>query len=353
MPATERRVLGWLRNYSAPGIAIAGCNIPQRRGRTSYEADLVVITPETCAVIEVKGLTTDNGGQLNCPANGRWNIDNLPDDPVHVRKGDTSPLDQVTGRMYDLKHLTEQAGGQGLFIAGLVLVIPRNAEVTLNKGPMPTGRDVLLGNNPAGLLGWLRAAARRREAPWTAELVVAVLKSLGITDTTISYEQLLAQGFPTHRAPDLDPYRPDIAAPWEPLPPAAVYPTASEPTSTGRTVITNPDLGRTDSRTDDYTDYIVPFAAQPAKHGGRTPARSALLAVAVFGALIGGLWYITEGRSSEASDPAPTTNSITEQSPAPEQAPAPAPALEPVTEAPPPPPAPAPKGCYPFQTNCG
>jgi len=60
IPPTERIVLDWLRTwngaYTIGGVAISGCYLPdRRRGRRATEADLVVITPHACVVIEVKG----------------------------------------------------------------------------------------------------------------------------------------------------------------------------------------------------------------------------------------------------------------------------------------------------------
>ncbi|MEV6281060.1 nuclease-related domain-containing protein [Nocardia sp. NPDC051832] len=362
IPGTERRVIGWLRNHDAPGLVISGCQIEDRRSQRTYEADLVVLTPETCAVVEVKGMLTEDSGTMKCPANGRWSMPGVPGDPVHVRTGDTSPLDQVTGRMYDLKHLVEEAGGQGLFVAGLVLVLPaRGAEVTLDKGPMPTGRDVLVG--PAGMMGWLRGTARRKESPWTAEVVLAVLQRLGVT--AVTHAQLLAHGFPSHTptAPPtsgrdvIDPFAPDYSFARRPPtsfprpePISMPTPPAQKPEP-----IDNPDLGRTDSYKPG--EYAVPFPQLLAETSSRrSRARSAAIAAVVFAMIAGGIWAVTDIKDSEASDsPTPATTSLTEQ-PTTSAEQAPPPETEPVVvEAPPAAPAPAPvpsRGCFPFQPNC-
>ncbi|MGW4774190.1 nuclease-related domain-containing protein [Nocardia sp. NPDC004278] len=359
MPGTEKRVVGWLQSHSAnPAIAISGCYIPDRRGRRSEEADLVVITPQTCFVIEVKGILKRASGVLTCPINARWHLSDVDGDPVHVRAGDNNPMDQVTGRMYDLKALAEQAGGHDLFVAGLVLVIPQyRTTVTLNKGPMPVGRDVLLGDRPNELLAQLYRAARRSETPWTADLVLKLLAALDIRDDAVSYTKLLGLGFPSEHAPAAGQEQAPVAeTSWDPPPPTIMSPPVTyADVDAGRTVIENRDLGRTDTYTADdlNDDYAVPFTASNSSgsRGRRTPVRSAVLAATVFAAIGCGLWYVTDSSNSDASDNSPSPSSVTEQSPAPEQAQAPE--LAPVTEAAPPPAAPAPAhGGFPFQQGC-
>ncbi|MFE2994012.1 hypothetical protein ACFXG4_03220 [Nocardia sp. NPDC059246] len=80
VPGTEKEVPDWLRiwngdyrigDYRIGGIAISGCYIPDRRpghSGNATEADLVIITPQLCVVIQVEGLTEPVDGQMTCPA---------------------------------------------------------------------------------------------------------------------------------------------------------------------------------------------------------------------------------------------------------------------------------------------
>ena len=88
----EQAVVDSLVNSSLPGVAVSGCYIPHRRGKGAGEADLLVVTPYSCTVVEVKGLRERVSGELSCSANSRWSLPGVTGDPVHVRGGDTNPL---------------------------------------------------------------------------------------------------------------------------------------------------------------------------------------------------------------------------------------------------------------------
>ncbi|MEU7631792.1 nuclease-related domain-containing protein [Nocardia sp. NPDC049220] len=345
IPGTERQVIDWLRTDAIPGIAVSGCRIPSRhRGRNrSEEADLVVFTPQTVAVIEVKGIRKRVGGVLYSPVNGRWAMAGIVGDPVHVRASDTNPLDQASERMYDLKHVIEQVGdGQGAFVSALVTVMPiPGFPITLERGPipMPTGCEILLGAGPRELHEWFGRAARRREAPWTVERVFAVLAALG-DHREISIADLLAAGFISkHSRHDQrsveNPRNPIFAAP---APPADVNSTADH--SATRTAEAN---------TVNYSEYRPGLASVPTARSH--PFRSLVVAAAALIVVGGGLWWFAAGAESGTArtdnhTPA-VTSSVTEPlSPTPPPIPEAAP-----TQTPPPPP-PRRAGCYPFQKNC-
>lgn len=345
MSGPEQKAINWLRSRKSPGIAISGCYIPDR-GR-SYEADLVVITPESSVVIEVKGILERIGGTLSCPVNSRWSLPGIDGDPVHVRTGDTNPLDQVAAGMFGLKRLAEQVGGeQGLFVAGLVLVVPSpGAAVRLDKGltPMPTGRDVLRGTDSSELMAWFDRSARRRETPWTAELVLDVLAALGISDAA-SHTDLLAEGFPTHQAMPADPYSAVTG-----MPPLAASPPPA--TIIGGHTSDRVDLGRT-GRDDDFPAPYTPGAesSYAAPRRRRSPRRSAVLAAAAFAVVGCGVWYLADSGSQSAHQD--TSDQQTAPSSIAEPPPSPTPEPPPPTQAPPPVAPSTSHGCYPFQTNC-
>lgn len=356
MSGAEKAVTAWLRDHDRPGIALSGCYIPDRHGR-AYEADLVLITPETCAVVEVKGMGPGAAGTLKATANGIWTLDGDPA-ALHVRGGDTNPLDQVSGRVFDFKRVVEDsAGATGSFVSGLVLVVPSaTAEVTLDKGPMPTGRDVLLGDGPGPLLDWLAATARRFTPVWTADLVLAVLEALDLADS-VTREDLLDQGFPDAiepPAPAPRPATPRPAGPVAPLPRPAASGGSPRPTRM------NTDLGRTDS---DFaavapvtSSWYVPSApGDRADAGDRRESNSrssrlpvlAAVAVVAWTALVGGGVWVVATRESPADSQQPQPASSVAEVPVVEITPEPPWGEIPATAH-----APIPPPCYPLQPNC-
>ncbi|MGW4739173.1 NERD domain-containing protein [Nocardia xishanensis] len=208
IPRSEQRVLEWMRTWTGQyvivGLAISGCYIPERdhRGR-AQEADLLVITPRAVVVLEVKGMAPDaSAGTLTVQANGRWRLSGFEGDPIHVREQDTSPFDQVTNNVFNLKALVSSRHPDA-FVDGLVVVVPpRESTVTLNVESRRHGCGVVLGSTPGELRAWFHRTAGRRFV-WTAEDVHALLEELNFGDK-VSIEELVAEGFPRERKPLLD-----------------------------------------------------------------------------------------------------------------------------------------------------
>ncbi|MEV6389023.1 nuclease-related domain-containing protein [Nocardia xishanensis] len=208
MPRSEQRVLEWMRTWTGQyvivGLAISGCYIPERdhSGR-AQEADLLVITPRAVVVLEVKGMAPDaSAGTLTVQANGRWRLSGFEGDPIHVREQDTSPFDQVTNNVFNLKALVSKRHPDA-FVDGLVVVVPpRESTVTLNVESRRHGCGVVLGSTPGELRAWFHRTAGRRFV-WTAEDVHALLEELNFGDK-VTVEGLVAEGFPRERKPLLD-----------------------------------------------------------------------------------------------------------------------------------------------------
>ncbi|MGV9674953.1 NERD domain-containing protein [Nocardia sp. NPDC003482] len=226
IPPTERMVLDWLRGwngtYKIVGVAVSGCYVPDRRGGTrADETDLVVITPEACVVVEVKGITAPVGGILDCPPGGPWTLEGFDGSPLHVRAGDQNPLDQVSGAMYGLKNLTKRLGLE-TFVSGLVLIMTQpGQEITLRKEQSRTGMDVLVAD-PAELRAWFRRAARRKSVRG-AEQTHALLEALNF-GRSLTIADLVAEGFdsespaPQHDWPTQPPHPSDQSPPITRLP---------------------------------------------------------------------------------------------------------------------------------------
>ncbi|MEV6276864.1 NERD domain-containing protein [Nocardia sp. NPDC051832] len=382
MPYSEQRAVTWLQSwtgtYQIPGIAVSGCYIPDRRGR-NIEADLVVITPEAAATIEVKGAVAEaTSGILTCKANGRWRLSGYSGDPVHVREGDVNPLGQASASAYNLKNLAE-ARGRRVFVSALVLVVPpAQSTMTLDKGVTPTGCDVLLGSGPKELRAWFHRAAWRREKAWHAEDVHEVLQQLDLGDQ-ISLAELHAEGFPL-RPTEARPFRPAENRPYgltedRPLHPAARRPVrpaegspfrpaagfepisgpADEPSAPAAPALELPAFagagGRPTATQAAFDQRFLSsrgYGVAPAADGRRSHLRSNLAALAVLAALIGsvGVWAAATQTDKADDHRSPADTSLVHAPVAAESAP--------VSEAPP---MPAPsrvpaQGCYPFQANC-
>ncbi|MFE7740905.1 nuclease-related domain-containing protein [Nocardia sp. NPDC057455] len=362
IPPTERMVVEWMQSwndgYKITGIAISGCYVPDRSNSgDGQEADLVVITPQTCLVIEVKGMLPRVSGVLSCSTNSRWRLSGTDEEPVHVRKGDKNPIGQVSDGFYNLKACAEKAGIDE-FIAGLVLVVPYDRyPVTLEwGGPKPKGCEVRLAD-----LSSLRAyfhRAGRRETSWTAERVHTLLTALGYGEE-VTLAQLVAEGFTPERsqpksvasepssrqdAPVTRTRRPVAAdpSPVTPLPPARPSAPPASP-AVDRPV----DTGRFATDAVDHPDEPITTVRTAAASSRRSHGIRALAAAAVVAVIVGGVWVLAQTRTDTA-EPQQTGNEVTQS------------VIEepPVTPPPPPPaeaplPAPAaPRGCYPFQPNC-
>ncbi|MFF0498323.1 NERD domain-containing protein [Nocardia aobensis] len=218
-PKTEQQVVEWLANYvTHPGIAVSGVYVPRLDGG-SAEAGLLVFTPHAVAVIEVDVLRKKARGPLSCSMNERWSAPGIHGDPVQLRGDDLNPLHQVRRPVSALRtFVADLTRGPEPFVDGLILLMPKSGNtLTLDKGPMPGGFTVLLGDSASQLYSWFgRTAQHRDRAPWTAELVVTVLTALRVDRTRDAesrrrlYADLVGEGFPTEvpsvrRDGDTDP----------------------------------------------------------------------------------------------------------------------------------------------------
>lgn len=205
-PKAQQQVVEWLANYvTQPGIAVSGVYIPRLDGG-STEADLLVFTPHAAAVIEVDALRKKTRGPLSYSMNERWSAPGIHGDPVQLRGDDPNPLHQVRRPVSALRtFVAELTRGPEPFVDGLILLIPKSGNtVTLDRGPMPAGFTVLLGDSASQLYSWFgRTAQHRDRTPWTAELVVTALTALRVDRTRDAesrrrlYAELVAEGFPT------------------------------------------------------------------------------------------------------------------------------------------------------------
>ncbi|MGW1739448.1 nuclease-related domain-containing protein [Nocardia sp. NPDC001965] len=359
----EKRVVGWLRkwegDYRVPGVAITNCFI------SGQEVDLVIITPYTTVVGEVKGVDPEaTGSVLQCTTNSRWRVPGIEGDPVTVRENDTTPYDQVRDGVFKLKAAAGQVGGSA-FVTGLVVVVPpRGSTMRLEKkSAPPPGCDVLLCNTQNPLRAWFHRAHHRSAVVWTAEQAYAVIEALEYGDRT-TIAELAEEGFPLDSSlPAVEPPAvPAVLPVPEPAPEPALPPPAATPAPehlppaepsrrVGR--ITQEPPAQAAAAPPQPTPPPAPPVSEPAGDPGHSGVRrrthlqtaAAFAAIAVVG---GGLWLLARGGGGDP-DPRETVDqqqisSITGIPPAP-----------PAAELPVPPPAPAPPAtpvCFPFQPNC-
>ncbi|WP_028477251.1 nuclease-related domain-containing protein [Nocardia sp. CNY236] len=212
MSRSERRVLDWMRTWTGPhalvGLAISGCYLPDRNGRReAQEADLVVITPTSAVVVEVKGIApAATSGVLLVQANGRWRLSGFDGDPIRVREHDGSPFDQVTTNVFNLKELVRTFLATA-FVDGLVVVVPpKESTISVQVQSQRHGCGVVLGSTPDELRSWFRDTATRRLV-WSAERVHMLLGALNLAEE-VTVDELVGDGFPREQALNATPVTP-------------------------------------------------------------------------------------------------------------------------------------------------
>ncbi|MFD7845512.1 hypothetical protein ACFV4K_21565 [Nocardia sp. NPDC059764] len=187
LSSTERTVVNWLKSWSGPhavpGIAVVQCQ----------DADVVVWTPQTCVVVGVHGFTERVTGTLSCAQDEPWTVDGEPA-PID---GDGDPLDGVHRQTMDLAgQLRSAPGRETVPVSGLVLLVPQlGSRVKLEKGDLPTGIDVLIGDGPSSLRAYFTSLAEGAPASWDAAQVGQALGALGFA-AAATYSDLVSEGFP-------------------------------------------------------------------------------------------------------------------------------------------------------------
>lgn len=369
----EKRVVGWLRkwegDYRVPGVAITNCFI------SGQEVDLVIITPYTTVVGEIKGIDPEvTGSVLQCTTNSRWRVPGSAGDPISVRDNDTTPYDQVRDGVFKLKAAAEQVGGSA-FVTGLVVVLPpRGSTMRLEKkSAPPPGCDVLLCNTQNPLRAWFHRAHHRSAVVWTAEQAYAVIEELEYGDRT-TIAELAEAGFPVDStlpaieptplvpsAPEPAPIRPlhvtpppsTPAAESVPPPPAdrgagptGAAPAEAEPARPPERPAATPPPPPAPEPRPAIEPLPAPDAADRRRSHWQTAA--AFAAIAVLG---GGLWLVARGGAADAPEPRETGDQrqISSVAEVPAAPPQPAAGVPPAPPRPAPPPTPV---CYPFQPRC-
>ncbi|MBB5915895.1 hypothetical protein BJY24_004807 [Nocardia transvalensis] len=201
LSSTERTVVNWLKSWTG-SHALSGIAVVKAHG-----ADLVVWTPKTCVVVVIKGFTERINGPLTVAETGPWTIDGHIAPLEGVQDG-TEPMTEVRDRTAEIQQVLRAAPGrEHVAVMGIVLVIPQlGTRVSLEKGAMPPGLDVVVGDGPSSLRAYFTqltdgdADTGTPAGPdtWDAAQVGQALGALGFA-AAATYSDLTAEGFPPPR----------------------------------------------------------------------------------------------------------------------------------------------------------
>ncbi|WP_330180003.1 hypothetical protein OHB26_26750 [Nocardia sp. NBC_01503] len=186
LSGTERTVVNWLKSWSGPhavpGIAIVQCQ----------DADIVVWTPQTSVVLGVHAFAERVTGTLSCAEGEPWTVDGKPA-PID---GDADPLERVRRQTMELaRQLRSAPGRENVPVSGLVLLVPQlGSRVKLEKGTLPPGIDVLIGDGPSSLRNYFTSLAEGAAPSWDAAQVGQALGALGFA-AAATYSDLVSEGF--------------------------------------------------------------------------------------------------------------------------------------------------------------
>ncbi|RDI50801.1 hypothetical protein DFR68_105278 [Nocardia mexicana] len=238
LSSTERTVVNWLKSWTG-AHALSGIAVVKAHG-----ADMIVWTPTTCVVVVVKGFTERMNGALNAADTAPWTVDGHIAPLEGVQDG-TEPMAEVRARTAEIAHLLRGAPGrEQVAVMGIVLVIPQlGTRVSLEKGHLPEGLDVVVGDGPSSLRAYFTRisgggdsgttgeAAPAGPAPgdpatWDAAQVSQALGALGFA-AAATYSDLTAEGFPPPRG-DRTRSHP---APEAPVPPVTAAPPGAPPST--------------------------------------------------------------------------------------------------------------------------
>ncbi|MFI5775766.1 hypothetical protein [Nocardia sp. NPDC051570] len=194
LSATERTVVNWLKSWTGahalPGIAVVKAG----------GIDAIVWTPKICVVMTVKGFVERINGALAVAADAPWTIDDRVA-PLEGAESGTEPMAEILARTEEIRQLLRGAPGrEGVGVTGIVLVIPQlGTRVSLEKGPLPDGIDVVVGDGPSSLRSYFTRITADAPDSWDAAQVGQALGALGFA-AAATYSDLTAEGFPAPRA---------------------------------------------------------------------------------------------------------------------------------------------------------
>lgn len=368
---SERTVANWLKTWTGahalPGIAVVAAGA----------ADAIVWTPKTCVVVVIKDFTERASGTLTVSGYRPWTIDDRIA-PLAGTEAGTEPMTEIRARTGEMAELLRGAPGrERVGVTGMVLVMPQlSSRVALDKGDLPDGIDVVLGDGPAALRNYFSRITADAPDTWDATQVGQALAAIGFA-AAATHSDLTAEGFParldrTPPPPNPVPSRGPTPPAGAPIPgrgPAGVPVAAAAPTSPGGAPVSmarpNPvpqpapgpvpqpvaaagpgPVGPAPAYGQNQQPYSVPFdprppAAPPRRNRNRSLVPLVLLGVLVVVLALAAMCTAGGGSGSGPSHaPASgrtTTTTTSHYTPAPERT------VPPSTPG---------HACYPFQPGC-
>jgi hypothetical protein len=192
----ERTLIDWLRTWKGPGDphGVAAVNCSLFYADRLHRFDAVVWTPTSCVVIEVTALVELVSGDLEVPLNGPWRVGSQV---VTVAGGERrTPLDKSRDHTFALQSwLAERGLGQRV-LHGVVLVVPpRGANLQIRQLWSDPSFQVVLGDDPYRLAGYLNAIASQGRAQWTVNDVAMSFRGLSILPYLPAPQDLVHEGF--------------------------------------------------------------------------------------------------------------------------------------------------------------
>lgn len=236
LSSAENRVHDLLASWAAgtefhiPGLTLLNVYLPDKG--TTRQVDGLVFLPSRLAVVEVKGFTSPQSGQLVIPPNGAWRVGDEPA-AIHTLAGAPTPGEQVRAGVFAAKdafaEISGSAGGGNGHVRGLVVLVT-SGRLTLPTGNERAGRgiDVALGTQNS--LRRVMHRYRRQPQVWTADGVLAACREVGLAELAPSRDELHAEGFPEH-VPEPEPAEARDTAPPAPPPPRPGPTTTARPSS--------------------------------------------------------------------------------------------------------------------------
>ncbi|WP_227985506.1 hypothetical protein [Nocardia spumae] len=371
---SERTVANWLKTWTGahalPGIAVVAAGA----------ADVIVWTPKTCVVVVIKDFTERASGTLAVSGYRPWTIgDRIA--PLAGTEAGTEPMTEIRARTGEIAQLLRAAPGrERVGVTGMVLVMPQlGSRVTLDKGDLPDGMDIVLGDGPAALRSYFARITADAPDTWDATQVAQALGAFGFA-AAATHSDLTAAGFPAQTVRTPPPAPPGAARPSRrsgraPVPSGAPVPVGAAmpgqggvsmarpgperqpapgpgpvpgpPTGgpggfPGQPVPPRPEAGYAQQH---QQPYSVPFDPRPAAPPPQRGGRRGVVPLVLLGLLVVVLAAVAMCTAGGRSDTGPAHGPATDHTATTSTHYTPAPELSVPAQTPG-------RACYPFQPGC-
>ncbi|MBO0855986.1 MAG: hypothetical protein J2P18_19725, partial [Nocardia sp.] len=196
---SERTVANWLKTWSGPQ------SLPGMAVVAAGAADVLVWTPKTCAIIVIKDFTERVSGTLSVSGYRPWTVGEDVA-PLAGTETGNEPMTEIRARTAELAQILRGAPGrERVGLTSMVLVMPQlGSRVSLDKGELPAGLDVVLGDGPAALRSYFTRICADAPDTWDAGQVAQVLRTVGFAGAA-SVSDLTGEGFPPRLEPPPPP----------------------------------------------------------------------------------------------------------------------------------------------------